>query len=319
MNDPCRPPLADQLFENRDAFTQVLDRFPVCKPIIPSLRIRPDKDSVEERLQTLQDEADQDPNRVKQLAGIRYYLQSILWWCDESWQNVVHGITNHLELLDTIRHYSKPGETTYLVTFNYDRLIESALSANGLQIRHLPDYITNEKWKLIKLHGSINWVREIDNESGGFAQGSEDVVANALIDKAADLAISQRYRIVNHHPSSFEGDILLFPAFTIPLQSKSHFECPPEHIRVLEEALPQIDKLLLIGWRATERPFVNLLAKGLSNRTRTMIVAGTQDDVRQTSNNLHRECGEKVQYAGELEIGFSQLIVKRSVSSFLRG
>jgi hypothetical protein len=37
---------------------------------------------------------------------------------------------------------------------------------------------------------------------------------------------------------------------------KAKFECPKEHPSALIEAIPQIDRILVIGWQATEEHFL---------------------------------------------------------------
>ena len=48
-----------------------------------------------------------------------------------------------------------------LVTFNYDRLIEHALTGAGISTAGIADYIASPLFKLFKVHGSINWVRSV--------------------------------------------------------------------------------------------------------------------------------------------------------------
>jgi len=50
------------------------------------------------------------------------------------------------------------------VTFNYDKMIESALPSVGVSINELSDYIRDPAFKLFKLHGSVDWAREIEME-----------------------------------------------------------------------------------------------------------------------------------------------------------
>ncbi len=67
-----RPPLANELFGWR--FGNDIDRFPQCKPIIPYLQVP--GVNVESELERLQNEASECPEGHKQLATIRYYLQT---------------------------------------------------------------------------------------------------------------------------------------------------------------------------------------------------------------------------------------------------
>jgi hypothetical protein len=51
----------------------------------------------------------------------------------------------------------------------------------------------------------------------------------------------------------------LIPALALPLRSKARFVCPQEHLDVLNALLPQVDRILAIGWKAGEPHFLNLL------------------------------------------------------------
>src|SRR5580704_12327085 len=101
-------------------FIPALVRFPQCHPIIPYLQNIPPDGNLEHTLETLQLEADTDPERRRQLAAIRYYLHFLFWEFDRDWISVTRGITNYLTLLDQLRRQREP---VLLVTFNYDRQI----------------------------------------------------------------------------------------------------------------------------------------------------------------------------------------------------
>src|SRR5690348_4374911 len=72
-----RPPLAGELFGNRDYFVETMNGFPDCLPIIPSFqRLRPGA-TVESVMERLQNESENDSVRKCQLAAIRYYLHFV--------------------------------------------------------------------------------------------------------------------------------------------------------------------------------------------------------------------------------------------------
>jgi hypothetical protein len=63
-----------------------------------------------------------------------------------------------------------------------------------------------------------------------------------------------------------EGRRGLFPALAIPVERKRTFECPDEHLVALRRDIPRLTKLVLIGWRATEQHFLDLLAEALQGK-----------------------------------------------------
>jgi len=68
---------------------------------------------------------------------------------------------------------------------------------------------------------------------------------------------------------------LLFPAIAIPVENKRDFECPKDQLDTLRSYIPSVTKILTIGWRATEQPFLDILRSGLKYKPKLMVV--TQD------------------------------------------
>ena len=318
---PDRLPLADELFQSRDNFTRVMQLIPKCLPIIPYVQTLSAGKSVEQVLEHLQSEAKDYPERYRQLAAIRYYLHAMLWECELRCLATARGVTNYKTLLDQIERWRKPNEQVCLVTFNYDRLIEDALPAVGVDIREIPDYIADDRYRLLKLHGSVNWGRDIDTPIRRIDQLDGWSLVHEIINNVPDLTISRKYRIVkdltppSNPISKFRG-VPIFPAIAIPVETKQHYECPDDHVAALREFIPKTTKLLMIGWRATEKHFLSLLSEGIHDELRVMSVAGNLDAAQQSVKNL-RDAGVRA-YAIESEGGFSDFIVNREGDEFLR-
>jgi hypothetical protein len=311
-----RMPLADQLFDNRKEFVKALNLFPKCKPIVTPLRHRSGGIAIERELQRLQAEAAEYPERHKQLAAVRYYLQFMLWECERRWdEKAAQGVTNQVTLLDQIERLREPDEQVYLVTFNYDTMLETALSTVGIEIRTLDDYISSDRYKLIKLHGSFNWGRR-GEASKPRPQDSAYDTAYRLINDVQHLKITRQYQIVDQHPIYDDADkLVLFPALAIPVESKLDFECPDEHIEALRAAIPNVDKLLVVGWRAAETPFLQLLAGYLQKPLHGLVVAGDKAAAMETADRLS-EAGVVGLYK-HAEGGFTKLVVDREADEFL--
>jgi hypothetical protein len=192
--------LANELFDKRREFVRALEYFPKCEPIVPYLRDRGDGIEIERVLQRLQEETAEYPEGHKQLAAVRYYLQYMLWERERRWnENATHGITNHKTFLDQIQRWRKPDEQVCLVTFNYDTMLETALSKVGPEITSLADYIQGDVYSLIKLHGSVNWGRLVHAPSYLLRHDNWTVIGE-LIEGVLDLEITQQYEFVNHSP-----------------------------------------------------------------------------------------------------------------------
>lgn len=315
LHSDARLPLANQLFEDRATFVAALSEFPECHPIIPYLRRRKRTDSVEKVLQNLQSEAVADPQRYKQLTAIRYYLQRMLWNCEYQWTEVTKGVTNQTTLLDQVRHWKKSGEQVCFVTFNYDTLLERYFRSIGIEFNTLDSYIKDSEWKLIKLHGSVNWVREIETNISMANRGNGMEVAREIIDRADQIKVSQKYRIIKELPGGDRPEIGLFPALAIPVEGKSEYECPDDHIQTLKKLIPKVDMLLMIGWRAAEKPFIDLLSKGIKGIARGLVVSDSKKGGEETVANLKRS---RIRCTFNIaDIGFTEFTVGRSISALL--
>lgn len=310
-----RPPLADELFDNRGRFAAAMGYFPQLNGVITNLRFRQKEQSVEQALQHLQSEAIVNPMRYKQLAAIRYYLQTMLWQCESSWEQYHKGINNFSSLLDHVEHWrGQAGEQVWLVTFNYDRLLENALFGVGVRIHQLPDYISDPRYKLLKIHGSVNWARELDGTIPKFSNSAPWTLATELIEFAPKLHLSSRFRVVNSQPPTYP-EVLVFPALAIPLENKNEFECPSEHLDAFKSAIPKIDKIITIGWRGNESHFLKLVSKKISEDVRGLAVSGDTKSAEETIGQL-----ESANINGEFDAfngGFTDLIVSHSISKFL--
>jgi SIR2-like domain len=309
-----RPPLADELFATRPEFKRMMARFPRIQPIIPYLQAS--GSSVERELERLQTEAEGYPEGGSQLAAVRYYLHYMLWELEARWSNVAQGVTNYKTLLDQIQRWQHPKKVC-LATFNYDRMLEDALPSVGIKIQNLTDYIGSEHFKLIKLHGSVNWTREIYNIPLVLTQDPL-MAANQVIELAPKLPISTDYRIVTLPLQTKLGGAL-FPALAIPVEKKSSFECPEQHLDALRQYVKQVSKLLIIGWRGMEEHFLNLLRENLSGSISVMLVNGKADDAKHTLARLQKaEIELDPVPADPLKVGFSDFIVQRIGESFLK-
>ena len=316
VHNNIRPPLADELFSNRENFTSVLAKFPECHALIPYLRSGPKGSTIEHTLEGLKQEAETDPQRSRQMAAIRYYLHWMIWDCEVSWSGVTHGITNYVTLLDQVRLSRQPDETVCLVTFNYDTMIEKALPSVGVTIDdNISQYISNDSFKLFKLHGSVNWGREIDDPPIDMKIQDQERIGKSLVQNAEQLNISTRYRLVRDRPLGVIDGIALFPAIAVPVETKRGYECPEDHLECLRAYLPKITKVLTIGWRATEQHFLNLLKESLNGNVPLLAVAEDQTRANEVIGNIEK-VGVRISPRTAAD-GFTGFVISREAEEFL--
>jgi SIR2-like domain len=282
-NEEFRPPLADQLFANRLDFATAAERYRECLPVVPRLReLR--GESVEAVLFDLQRKAVHYPRGQQQLAAVKYYLQEIIWDCTRKWKSIAKGVSNYKTLLDLIERteFGNMGAVS-LVTFNYDTLLEDALSEFGLPITTLADYTEKHQfYRLYKLHGSVNWARALDNKISGPNTHDTHLVAREWIQRAAELKITDVYHLVEVLPASVARGISFFPAIAIPVEKGKTFECPEARIKQLTAVLPDVTAVLVIGWRGAEEHFLDILKAHLATGVRMHIVTKGLKDAEDT-------------------------------------
>jgi len=311
-----RLPLADHLFEERELFAAILEQFPRAHAVVPRLRHLQRGETVELVMEQLQAESGRDPRRLRQLAAIRYYLQSAIGECESRWERAAaRGITNYKALLDLIEHARDRDERVCLVTFNYDSMLEAAMPTTGVTISSIQDYVSSPAYKVIKLHGSVNWGRAVKTPVKNLANGQWALV-NELIDRAGELEVAGTYQFLAQRPMHLLDNQPLVPAIAIPLARKATFECPAEHITALVECLPEVHKLLVIGWRATDEPFLELLRTKGRQGLRGLVVAGSPTGAREVIDNLKRGLDRPGDFR-EAPGGFSDFILRHEAEAFL--
>ena len=314
-----RPPLASELFENRPLFTAAMTRFRDCVPLVPKLRDLEDGVSVEEMLEQLYSDAAEYPARHRQFSAIRYYLHYMMWQCQQQWRVRTAGITNHVTLVDTIdRWRAGRYEEVCLVTFNYDTLIEHALDYNRVRIESIGDYVVHPVFKLIKVHGSVNWAREVRTPIRNVRDGNVWPVIEELIERADRLDLSENYQVVMEYPIGvLPGARPAIPALAIPLTTKEEFECPREHQEVLERCIPRVSKLLVIGWRGAERHFLRLFGSlRQESHVPGLVVAGSRARAKEVISHL-QPAATQVRWE-VFEGGFSEFVTSVAADRFLK-
>jgi hypothetical protein len=320
-----RPPLADELFLADNFFADCLSLYPRAKPIVPYLQQPQEQGaSLEHVLEELQAEGDSDPERKRQVAAIRFYLHHVLWQCERRWNGTARGTTNYLTLLDQLRRSREArsnDKPILLVTFNYDTLIEQSLASFNMPLNEVDDYIRGDFFKLFKVHGSINWVREIDSTILNVQEKNHSDLVHEFIDKVPELQVSDRFRCVTRSLDDPVGKIdskPVFPAIAIPVETKVSFECPSDHLDALSRHLPEVTHVLTIGWRGNEAHFLKLLEAGFNGRSVLFqTVANGKPDAEAV---LARIKGAGINASGEATPygGFTDYVVRREAEKFFR-
>jgi hypothetical protein len=311
-----RPPLGHELFAPRRKFLEAIRSFSPLNEIVPYLTNLPADGSIEAILQRMQNEADKYKRRHSQLAALRWYLHFIFYGSiNPGWLSSISGISNYSTLLDQIDQLRPQNESVLFVTFNYDKLFESALEGRGLVLKDFPDYIAHRRFKLIKLHGSSDWARAVETPVPGLAEMNAWQAARWLIDNASQLKVSSRYSVITEYPIGRALDVPLYPAIAIPLETKLDFECPADHVSHLEKSIPKVSRILSVGWRAGDLPLLQMLAKALPKNVEVMVVATSTNGCDSVVSRM-RTAGIQAKYESA-PFGFTGFVVERHGVGFL--
>ncbi len=238
-----RPPLANQLFDERDEFVTAMNQYPQMSGLVPRLRRASQSGggaTIEETLRGIQMEADTFPQRKSHLMALERYLSDIFDDPVSTWVRSAGRATNYVELLDQIERMAPPWPLLF-VTFNYDRMLESAF-ADVLGNRFsgsLNSYIPSE-FALIKPHGSVDWIQVLPGEEMLMSTGRAgqkiftwaDIISGATNLDFQDGVIAFRPgRDQTQFPQQWH------PAIAIPVDRGKTFVCPPEHLGRLRDDL----------------------------------------------------------------------------------
>jgi hypothetical protein len=127
--------------------------------------------------------------------------------------------------------------------------------------------------------------------------------------------IDERSGVLRHEPPqldpyvSGEDDgaaLASLPAMALPVANKADFECPPEHIEALKADLPEVDRVLMIGWRAAE-PHAIELFQALMPSFVLCTVTGRPADTDELMRNLGDVAG-KARKVWNRDDGFTSLV-----------
>ncbi len=85
------------------------------------------------------------------------------------------------------------------------------------------------------------------------------------------------------------GDIhyLKLPALALPLTGKDKYVCPTSHTQALEIALREVDRVLIIGWRAGDKLLLETLKKHLRpEKYNILVVSNGVESAKEIVNRI---------------------------------
>jgi hypothetical protein len=108
----------------------------------------------------------------------------------------------------------------------------------------------------------------------------------------------------------------------VQTKTEDTFEWPPHHRAYLEELLPAVTKILIIGWQAKEAHFLQMLRERLPGRGRGVnhlyVVGKDSPDAWATLKNFAADLGYLAGNHSVASGGFSQFVSNREGAAFLQ-
>lgn len=236
------------------------------------------------------------PPMRKQFIALEFYLKALFERISKS-DFIIRGMSsddrgrmnnmnNYGLILNRIKTYTE--NRACIVTFNYDTLFEQALHSNTPQ--SMIDYIKNDI-KIIKLHGSHDWgYAEYTNYQHARVNNNFEWCLKfpASIDEMRDNKEPRHMQEIKIAKKYSKDPMDWFPAIAMPLIGKDKHICPADHIKKLEEIIPLIDRILVIGWRAADSLLLETLKKYLQPMGYKMLVVSSNlEEAKQIAKKIN--------------------------------
>ncbi len=219
--------------------------------------------------------ATNNKDRSQQLIAFQFYLHKLFQKISDEFGR--QSANNYNVLINQI---NDNGGNACIVTTNYDLLLEQNLY--DVINENISSYIKGSI-KVIKLHGSCDWMYSLDVFGGPPIKNSYDYLINYQFGATRNLFP----RRITSHNVQVDGRIVhLCPAIAIPLPGKGDYICPPSHIDELKKALSKTDRILIIGWRANDTNLISLIEEHIGHYVEVTIIAGGQEAAKEVKAKL---------------------------------
>ncbi len=170
------------------------------------------------------------------------------------------------------------------MTFNYDTLLEAACGdVFGFVPTNIHSYISRSDLQVFKPHGSINWVRAVAGDLDISPTASQSQIEHALIGLGKKLVLRPGQHLVSSTDSGRLEGHFTYPAIALPVETKNDFEFPEAHLKKLRSVIPEVTRILMVGWRGTEEHFLKLWTGSGAPRVnrKVLVVSGSQVEAQQ--------------------------------------
>jgi hypothetical protein len=294
-----QPPLTKDLFDGT-RFQSLIDQYPEMTSTVSYIRSKLRSQGTSFELE-------------KSFVALLFYLSDLLG-------NVTRGYFRLNNNYSTLHHWIKQtGNKAIFVNFNYDLLLEKTLGKSNAT--NVDEYIEGTL-PIIKIHGACNWYYK--RKMALFDEKpSYDVYVNAPdpIFRPEDFSSSQLIILNDRNPKNILSTMYghrqgygFHPALALPIVEKANFVCPDGHVDLLKAELNKIDRILIVGWRATDNFLKELLLSELKKRKIKIAYIGSTD-LDKTLESLPEEFQENIVIASAK--GFTDFMSSDEGENFL--
>lgn len=318
--DNWKPPLTNEIFD-RARFSLILDKNPEAKYLDgETYRIKKDFSLEDLMNDILNNEAPSYPVWYRRIMSFRFYLQELF---SEATKKYFDKRNNYNRLLSEIRRNA--GNRACFVNFNYDLLLERNIF-DVENMTDVDDYMSGNI-KVLKIHGACNWFRSIGRgykTDRDFKNGKDYSIENAQTifqsengNGIIDINLSRPtiknipsnwefYEPVPHGSGFSDDEVKYFvPDIALPIHKKRDFVCPVPHIEIFKKEFQKTDRVIIIGWKATDESLLNILKEYLGNRPVIVVSHNSSNEIAERISNLKSAHGFR---AAPINQGFSEFL-----------
>jgi len=203
--------------------------------------------------------------------------------------------TLYTSLYARIKGCSIDDRTTLTVNLNYDRMAELAIT-NHQGFRTLDEYINNDTGNLLfHPHGNCGW--NIYHNTG-------------LSDRMIMDGSATNYIYNNQNPA---GGL---PCLAIPMSGdyKGKTAWPQQHANKLNQSLQDVDNLVVIGWRGSDKHIVDMISTHIGTVKNIHIVSYSASGTDECASNLSSLNKGKITPV-KVSGGFRNYIVSKEIDA----
>lgn len=315
-NQNYRPPLAKDLFNETVTFGNILHEYRkaemLASYISKELSLNIEGHGIEQILSDIQKRSETNIRIRREFLQVPLYLNSLFG-------NISSNFTTKPDeynlLIDAC--LDNVDEVLFL-TLNYDCLLEIPLSVHfNLNFSNEDDYIKDKSWKLIKLHGSINWYRQIVGVPHAFPDANE--YYKYLDGSEFPLNLSNNFILVDMKSFNDKniGDTPVYPALTVPVDGKD-YNCPSAHYETVKSFLKTCKNYLAIGTSGNDQDLMNLLKSNSPEADSFLVVGNTPKGATSTHTRFLSSVPQLSKNSQIFEFGFTTFAHNGKMYEYLK-